>query len=153
MAQIDTRPGCKDPRCRNRATKGGYCDDHKVDRNERHSIYSQFKRDPKKTNVYGSQRWKKKSKKTLSERPLCTRCKALNKIVPAVLVDHLVGFIDENDPHAWDDSYLYPLCTKCHAIVTAKERHTNFLSMPFLEAVFIKYDGAIPGIQDQTAYI
>ncbi len=139
MAQIDTRPPCKSARCKNRAEKGGYCDDHKASRNARHSIYSKLKRDPKKTKVYGSQRWKKKSKRVLSERPLCTVHDAQNKIVAAVLVDHLVGFIDENDPHAWDDNYLFPLCTKCHAIVTAKERYINFLQMPYNEALFVKY--------------
>ena len=153
MAFIDDRPNCKDPRCRNRAEKGGYCDDHKTDRNERHKEYNDFKRDPAKVKVYNSQRWKKLRTRIIDSNPLCTRCEPNGKLTPANLVDHLVGFVDENDPHAWDPDYLFPLCTRCHAIVTAKERYTNFLKMPLVEAVFLKYDGAIPRDYDHTIRI
>ncbi len=152
MAQIDTRPGCKMPRCRNRAEKGGYCKDHKTEIKYKSREYD-ARRDQKKVKVYNSNRWKKTRLRVLEDRPLCTRCENLSIITPAVMVDHLVGFIDENDVHAWDHNYLFPLCSKCHGIVTAKEKRINFLQMPLIEAVFLKYEGIRSAITDTTIYI
>ena len=80
----------------------------------------------------------------LSLYPICTKCDAEGKIVLANLTDHLFGFTGETDPNAWDENCLYPLCTNCHAAVTAMEKHINFLAMPLTKAVELKYSGANP---------
>jgi len=147
MPTIDNRSPCKELNCRSRAVKSGLCDDHlktsSILSDDRHKFYNATKRDPLKGIVYRSHRWRKLSKRMIETYPLCTRCYAKGRIKGAQLTDHLVGFIDETDPHAWDESFLYPLCKKCHAIVTALEKHNNFLEMSLQSAVFLKYDGAM----------
>jgi hypothetical protein len=69
------------------------------------------------------------------------------------MVDHLVGFKNKEDPHAWDENYLYPLCNLCHGVVTGKEKHVDFSKMPLEKAVFSKYDGADLKKEDPTIYI
>ena len=153
MATIDTRPGCRNPKCKNRAIKSGYCSDHQSHANDRHHEYNKFKRDPKKVAVYNSYKWKQTRRRILEKYPLCTRCQALGKYTGAQMVDHLVGFTDKEDPHAWDELYLYPLCNLCHGIVTGKEKHTNFLNMSLVKAIYLKYDGADPHPSDVSIYL
>ena len=145
MAFVDSRPPCKIPNCRKRAEKFGLCSEHKTQTEKPN-------RDAKKTKVYNSYRWKQTRKRVMSKNPICVRCDALGFIRPAVLIDHLFGFKDENDVHAWEDPFLFPLCAKCHGVVTSKEKYINFLQMPLNEAVFLKYDGHIQKT-DNTIHI
>ncbi len=55
------------------------------------------------------------------------------------MVDHLFGFIDENDSNAWNEEVLFPLCNKCHSIVTALEKTINFIDYDLESAIFVKY--------------
>jgi len=139
MATIDRRSGCKFYGCKNRADFGGYCKDHKIESSVRHKDYNKFSRNKEKGKVYGSARWKKLRLRVLQLQPLCSRCLGLSRFNPADMVDHTVGFTDKDDPNAWDIKKLYPLCNKCHAIVTEKEKHINFLTMSLNEAVLLKY--------------
>jgi len=153
MAFVDNRSGCKSSGCRNRATSGGYCDDHKTEQPDRHAFYNKTKRDPEKVKVYNSHKWKKTRRRILEKYPLCVRCNALGKYRSAQMVDHLVGFKNERDPHAWDPDFLFPLCNQCRGIVTGKEKHVNFLDMSLNEAIYLKYDGADQKPPDDTIYI
>ena len=142
MAFIDLRPGCKEPGCRSRAAKRGYCADHQIYVSAENKLYDDHKRDKEKTKVYNSSRWRKLRLRVLQEHPLCTRCHAKGLIKLAQMVDHLAGFKNKDDFRAWDEEYLYPLCNQCHAVVTAMEKHYNFSDMPLDEAVYLKYSGA-----------
>ena len=142
MATIDTRPPCKQPNCRARAVKNGHCEQHQQQAAARHIDYNRHGRNKEKLKVYNTQRWKKLSKRMIALHPLCTRCEAMGRIRPAQMTDHLYGFIDDTDEHAWGEEFLYPLCNHCHAIVTALEKRVNFLGMELYKAVDLKYEGA-----------
>ncbi len=151
MPTLDKRPPCKEIGCRERASHRGYCEAHQKNVGEIHKLYDNTQRNPDKAKVYRSRRWRNKRLKILRDTPLCTMCHSNGKVVLAQMVDHLVGFTDEDDPHAWDDDYLYPLCYRCHAIVTHLEKKIDFSQMPLKEAVFAKYRAEIK--KDQTVYL
>jgi len=143
MPTLDLRKPCKELGCRSRAVTRGFCEDHQKHVSELNRLYDTTQRDKLKAKVYRSRRWQSKRLSILRENPLCTKCHAAGKVVLAQMVDHLKGFKDENDPLAWDSDYLYPLCNKCHAVVTAQEKRVDFLTMPLEEAVFSKYQAEV----------
>ena len=61
---------------------------------------------------YGLSRWKKLRRAQIAKEPLCRRCEAKGKIVPATIADHVV-------PHRGDvaqfwSGALQSLCKRCH---------------------------------------
>jgi 5-methylcytosine-specific restriction enzyme A len=68
---------------------------------------------------YGS-RWRRARAAFLARHPLCAACQALERVVPATVVDHVA-------PHRgdarlfWDESNWAPACKSCHDAKTARE--------------------------------
>ena len=54
-------------------------------------------------------RWSKVRKMKLMESPLCERCQAAGRVVPAVLVHHV-----DRDPRNNESGNLEALCLACH---------------------------------------
>jgi 5-methylcytosine-specific restriction protein A len=65
-------------------------------------------------------RWRRARAAFLAQHPLCAACRALGRVVPATVVDHVV-------PHRgdqrlfWDESNWAPACKPCHDAKTARE--------------------------------
>lgn len=73
------------------------------------------------TQVYHSQRWRILRAIHLNREPLCRACYANGeRVVPAVLVDHVVS-IRVDPSRAYDDTNLQALCQGCHNAKTARE--------------------------------
>jgi len=143
MAYIDKRPPCKMPGCHARAEKRGYCSQHQQHNALADKEYNKHRRDEKKSKVYYSTRWRKLRKQVFKLSPLCVSCIAKGHYVVGEIVDHLVPFTDENDPLAFDIDNLYPVCRKCHNIITPREKTFDFKSMSREDAYRIKYGGEI----------
>jgi 5-methylcytosine-specific restriction enzyme A len=65
-------------------------------------------------------RWRRARAAYLARHPLCVRCKAVGRLAPAAVVDHVV-------PHRgdqrlfWDTSNWQGLCKPCHDAKTARD--------------------------------
>ena len=67
-------------------------------------------------------RWQKASKVYLANNPLCVRCKATGKVVPAAHVDHVVPHRGSTEGDLfWDEDNWQALCAKCHGKKTHRE--------------------------------
>lgn len=65
-------------------------------------------------------RWRRERELFLRKNPLCVKCKAAGKIVPARVVDHIIPH--RGDPTLrWDQRNWQPLCKDCHGIKTGNE--------------------------------
>ncbi len=62
--------------------------------------------------------WRRLSKSWLAENPLCVMCLANDKIVPAVVTDHIKPHKDNKDLF-WDQSNFQSLCKHHHDQKTA----------------------------------
>ena len=149
MAYIDKRNPCKMPGCPARAEKRGYCSKHQQHNALDAKEYNKYRRDEKKSKVYYSNRWRKLRKRVFGISPLCVSCLAKGNYVVGVIVDHLVPFTDENDPLAFDIDNLYPVCRRCHNIITPREKTFNFKDMTRAEAYKIKYGGEMPKREEE----
>ena len=94
---------CKHPGCPE-LTHGKYCEEHtKLYANERGSAASRG---------YNS-RWRAARKRFLKANPLCAYCLLQNRMIEAVVVDHIEPH--RGDPTLfWNESNWQPLCKKCH---------------------------------------
>ena len=69
---------------------------------------------------YQTPRWRTERKAFLRERPFCTECQRLGRLIPANVVDHI-------KPHRgdetlfWNQSNWQPMCATCHNAKTARE--------------------------------
>jgi 5-methylcytosine-specific restriction protein A len=65
-------------------------------------------------------RWRRARAGYLARHPLCVRCKALGRLEPAIIVDHIVPH--RGDPVLfWDEANWAALCKRCHDAKTACE--------------------------------
>ena len=69
-------------------------------------------------------RWKQYAKNYLARHPLCVHCLANDRSTLATCVDHIIPVTDagQSDPNFWRRENHQPLCTRCHAKKTAKDR-------------------------------
>lgn len=78
-------------------------------------------RSGKNANARGyTYQWEKARANFLSANPLCARCKSIEQIVPATVVDHIVPHRGDKGLF-WDADNWQPLCKKCHDQKTAAE--------------------------------
>ncbi|MBT8489695.1 MAG: HNH endonuclease [Deltaproteobacteria bacterium] len=115
---------CKKPGCVELVPAyggNGYCQKHaKEDEQrarERKRLYD-ANRGTAAQRGYGA-KWQRAREVYLSKNPLCAHCRKENKIIAAIVVDHIV-------PHRgdmklfWDQSNWQPLCDYHHNLKTAK---------------------------------
>jgi 5-methylcytosine-specific restriction protein A len=69
-------------------------------------------------------RWASYRVTFLRANPFCVVCRCAGKLEPAIVVDHI-------DPHLgdmgkfWDVANHQPLCARCHAVKTGRERRAR----------------------------
>lgn len=73
-------------------------------------------RDP----FYHNQAWRKVRDLFLQINPLCAECQKKGRLTPAKVADHITPKDICRDPY--DISNLQPLCFKCHAEKSAKDK-------------------------------
>ncbi len=105
MPRKPKRP-CRYPGC-SKLTDGVYCEGHQKLMN-RH--YNRFQRGYDSGERYGSA-WRKIRDRYIKQHPLCERCLAEGRCVPADLVHHKKTL---SDGGTHDESNLMSLCCSCH---------------------------------------
>ena len=113
MPNAPKRP-CSWPGC-GALTDDGRCAGHK--RQGRRD--SDRRRGSSASRSYGS-RWQKAREAYLGRHPLCAQCRALGRIVPATVVDHIVPHKGD-DRLFWDSGNWESLCKRCHDRKTGGE--------------------------------
>lgn len=110
---------CLEPGCLGYAERVGRCETHAAP-----IIARQQARDRSGEagrGFYFTTRWKRLRAAVLRAEPLCRRCAALGRPVPATDVDHVIRH--SGDPRRfWDVGNLQPLCARCHVRKTFVER-------------------------------
>lgn len=91
---------CKHPGCPN-LTAELYCEIHK-----------QPDRPSSAKRGYNS-KWRKLSKQYLRKHPMCVRCMAEGRYVPATVVDHIIPHRGDKNLF-WNESNWQALCKPCH---------------------------------------
>lgn len=69
---------------------------------------------------YHTNQWKVTSRMFIDGNPLCAMCQKQGKLTPAKITDHIVP--KDLCPDPWDRSNWQPLCHKCHAVKSAKDK-------------------------------
>ena len=69
---------------------------------------------------YSTQRWHRLRLAKLREAPLCARCEAMGRVVPATDVDHDKPISSGGEPFPPLDE-LNSLCHSCHSIKTRED--------------------------------
>jgi 5-methylcytosine-specific restriction enzyme A len=64
--------------------------------------------------------WRRARAAFLAQHPLCAACRALGRVVPAMVVDHVVPHRGDQKLF-WDESNWAPACKPCHDAKTARE--------------------------------
>jgi len=72
------------------------------------------------TQFYRQARWGKLRTSILSAEPLCRHCKAKGDLTAATEVDHIVPV--KQGGEIYDTDNLQPLCGKCHARKSTKDK-------------------------------
>jgi 5-methylcytosine-specific restriction enzyme A len=62
---------------------------------------------------YSTANWQRLRKLKLQTNPLCEPCRRLDRLVPAVAVDHILAINDGGDAFPALDG-LMSMCTRCH---------------------------------------
>ena len=106
---------CKYPGCIN-TTPGRYCKLHAA---QAQREYSAQRRD---YNKQYDRRWQKIRDLYISKHPLCERCEAAGRLVPAEEVHHITPLSDGGDHR---DSNLQALCKSCHSSITLTANKGN----------------------------
>lgn len=75
---------------------------------------------PERHRFYRSAEWNKARRRFLARHPLCELCLRENRIVPAVVVDHIKEIADGGA--LLDERNFQALCSTCHNRKTAEER-------------------------------
>jgi 5-methylcytosine-specific restriction enzyme A len=65
-------------------------------------------------------RWRRARAAFLAQHPLCAACRALGRVVPATVVDHVVPHRG-NQRLFWYEGNWAPACKPCHDAKTARE--------------------------------
>ena len=113
---------CKFPRCPELVNRG-YCEKHKKLGEYPSGDYH---------HLYESQRWIRYRKLFIAQHPLCVKCKAEGRIVPADVVDHIMPHKGDRD-FFWNTDNHQALCYSCHRIKTAQESGWNVRGEGVLE--------------------
>jgi 5-methylcytosine-specific restriction enzyme A len=64
--------------------------------------------------------WRRARAAFLAQHPLCAACRALGRVVPATVVDHVVPHRGDQKLF-WDQTNWAPACKPCHDAKTARE--------------------------------
>jgi 5-methylcytosine-specific restriction protein A len=93
----------------------GYCPAHRRGRPSGFDALDRRKTDESRS-FYASRRWTEASRRHRQTEPLCRRCRAAGKIVPAQMVHHNppVEHLLSQGLSPYDDRYLESLCNNCH---------------------------------------
>ncbi len=106
---------CAHPGCRE-LTGSRFCPAHaKQDQRE----YERYRRDPATRKRYGPA-WQRIRAQYIAAHPLCERCQAAGRIVPAQEVHHVIP-LSGGGTH--DESNLMSLCKRCHSGITLAENN------------------------------
>jgi 5-methylcytosine-specific restriction protein A len=65
------------------------------------------------SNLYGTQRWKRRRRLHLAQHPLCATCEAQGKLTPATVADHVTPH--RGDPQLFWFGPLVSLCATHHS--------------------------------------
>ena len=84
-------------------TEERYCSEHKPLHPDRSSAAKRG---------YGS-KWQRVSKAYLRKHPMCVRCMAEGRYVPATVVDHIIPHRGDKNLF-WNESNWQALCKSCH---------------------------------------
>lgn len=104
MTYIPKKP-CAHYGCKNYATQGQYCDEHKC--NIQRGTTSKF------VSFYKTTRWKTARQHFLTIHIWCEECLKNNRHTLADTVHHAHGFCDYNS--FFDSHYWIALCASCHS--------------------------------------
>jgi 5-methylcytosine-specific restriction protein A len=85
----------------------------RIDPTSRHREYDRRARDPEATRFYRSAAWLRIRSVKLGQDPLCQRCRADGRLVPATVVHHRTER-REDEALALDLDNLESLCASCH---------------------------------------
>ena len=102
---------CKHFGCRKLLAKSGYCEKHKP-------VITAIKKaafDPdyvERNRFYQRVSWKRTRLAQLQREPLCRKCRAVNKLSEATIVDHIKPIAMGGDKYAYEN--LQSLCASCH---------------------------------------
>ncbi len=104
MGYKPKRP-CAHAGCKNYATHGQYCDDHR--RDTQRGTTSKF------VSIYKTTRWEKERDDFLTTNIWCDECLKHGIHTPSNIVHHSHGFCDYNS--FFDRRWWVPLCASCHS--------------------------------------
>jgi len=103
---------CKTPGCPKLVEAGKSCCEEHTRQQTR-----QYDRQRGTANQRGyNANWRKVRKMKLASDPLCERCKADGRLIPATLVHH-----KDRDPRNNSDENLMSLCNECHETIHRDE--------------------------------
>lgn len=112
---------CRLGSCSARATLDGYCDRHKVNRNDTKRLYDRYRADDPVRALYKCKRWKTVRLVVLRRDVLCQACGHQ----AATEVDHILSARLVLDNWGLDEFYnaerLQGLCHRCHSSKTTHE--------------------------------
>ena len=74
----------------------------------------------KTSNAYKTAHWNNQRNLTLMTNPLCSSCRAYNRVTPATMVDHVWRWRDIG-PVAMKENWFQSLCLPCHGVKSALE--------------------------------
>lgn len=72
--------------------------------------------------LYDTKRWKALRLFHLGTEPICRKCKEVERITPAAIVDHIIPHKGSIDLF-FDDTNLQSLCKPCHDTTKSREEH------------------------------
>jgi len=101
--------------CPELVSGGMYCAKHKASHAPGFRALDNNKTDEQRK-FYSSRKWTETSKSHRQLEPLCLRCKAAGRIVPAQMVHHNppVEELIAQGLSPYDHLYLESLCNRCH---------------------------------------
>lgn len=127
---------CRHPGCRAlHVNRGGYCDEHQYRRRQTERQQDRDARGSASERGY-DHTWHKVRRQKLNADPLCERCEARDKVIPAAVVHH----IDRNPRNNAEDN-LESLCRPCHDIEHSQGRQgstkPDWLPKPNIPVVIV----------------
>jgi hypothetical protein len=116
MPSVPKATKCQTLGCANQQTyRSSYCSEHGG------GITDKGKANGK---LYKSKGWQIRRDMQLSAYPLCARCLLDNKVVPAIVVDHV--FPHRQDSLKFRYNLYQSLCAPCHTIKGQDERKGSY---------------------------
>jgi len=110
---------CKVRGCRE-LTRDGYCPTHADGKQQEAKYYNKHVRDKQSTSFYKSREWKQTRQLVLlRDNYLCQSCLKQDRVVPAVMVHHIVELKQDWNKRL-DLNNLESMCNSCHNKVHGK---------------------------------